>query len=182
MATKYKVATAKKSQKTSKSEKGLDPEFLRKTTQDLIEALTSPAYVEALVAVREAPKEKRLVEASRRLTPDGLRKLGVPIPPGMRISSRYFETGFPDSIDVQLGDPQKGGVNLINALNEVKPGLLDSLHINNPEIYEELVTRTDIDLPTARFKLCTCGGRTVSGPLGIGHGTVCGGAGVSALE
>jgi hypothetical protein len=167
------------------SEQGLDPAFLRKTTQDLIEALTSPAYVAAVQAVRDAPDESRLVEASHRLTPDGLRKQGVPIPSDMRITSRYFETGFPNAIDVELGDPPPGGVNLVNALNEAKPGLLDSLRINNPEIYNALIAQNNEALLGkdihAQLGYCNCGGHTFTGPLGIGSGTVCGGAGAKII-
>jgi hypothetical protein len=160
------------------SEQGLDPTFLRKTTDDLIKALTSPAYVAAVQAVRDAPEESRLVEASHRLTPDGLRNLGVPIPSDMRITSRYFETGFPNAIDVELGDPPAGGVNLVNALNEAKPGLLDNLRINNPEIFQALIAQSNEALGKgvhARIGYCNCGGHTFSGPLV--NGTVCGGAG-----
>lgn len=157
-------------------EKGLDPEFLRNTTQDLIEALTSQPYVEAMLAVRAAPDEERLLEASKRLTPDALRALGVPLPSEMRISSRYFETGFPDSIDVELGDPPAGGVNLIEALNEVRPGFLDDLRLNHPDIYQTVIAPREASAisPTARFGYCNCGGRDFSGPI---SGTVCGGAG-----
>lgn len=80
---------------------------LRKTTDDMIDALTSPAYVEAMRKLRAAPDDKRLDEATRRLSPDGLRELGVPIPEGMRISSRYFEPGFAEP--VELGDSEFGG-------------------------------------------------------------------------
>ena len=164
------------------SEQGLDPKFLRKTTQDLIEALTSPAYVEAVQAVRDAPEESRLDEASKRLTPDGLRNQGVPLPSDMRITSRYFESGFPSAIDVELGDPPAGGVNLVNALNEAKPGLLDNLRINNPEIYKALIEQNNEALAAglhARIGYCNCGGHTFSGPLV--NGTVCGGAGAHLM-
>ncbi|HEX2653625.1 MAG TPA: hypothetical protein VHN11_08240 [Xanthobacteraceae bacterium] len=159
----------------------LDRAVLRKTTDDLIEALTAPAYVEAMLAVRSAPEEHRLEEASRRLSPDALRKLGVPLPPDMRISSRYFETGFPDSIDVELGDPPQGGLNLINELNKVQPGLLDSLHTQYPDIYQALVAQSanaGLSSPITRIGTCQCGGAIVTGPFGIGHGTACGGAGL----
>lgn len=160
--------------------RSIDLEFLRKSTQELIEALTSPAYVEAMLAVRSAPDEERLVEASRRLRPDALRQLGVPLPAGMRISSRYFESGFPHSIDAELGDPPDGGINLVNALNDAKPGLLDNLRVNNPECYQAIIALRQGSAvgQVTRFGGCTCGGRDISGPFGIGHGTACGGAGL----
>lgn len=160
--------------------RGLDAEFLRKTTDELIEALTSPAYIEAVRAVRVAPEDKRMLEASKRLTPEALRALGVPLPAGMRISSRYFETGFPDSIDVELGDAPEGGVNLINALNKAKPGLLDDLRANNAEIFKTLISPQETTGPqTPRIGYCNCGGHDFSGPLV--SGTVCGGAGAHVM-
>lgn len=166
------------SEKGVDAESGLDPEFLRKTTQDLIKALTSKPYVDALLAVRKAPEDARLMEASRRLNPDALRKLGVPLAPDMRITSRYFETGFPDAIDVEVGDRLDGSINLINALNAAKPGLLDNLRINNPEIYKALTTFREGPGHTARIGYCNCGGHTFSGVV---SGTVCGGAGAHVL-
>jgi hypothetical protein len=79
---------------------------LRRMTDEMIAALTSPPYVEAMRAVRAAPEDERLDEAAKRLSPEALRDLGVPIPDGMRISSRYFEKGF--SEPVELGDIEKG--------------------------------------------------------------------------
>lgn len=157
----------------------LDAVRLREMTDQMIEALTAPAYVEALRAVKAAPEQQRLVEASRRLSPDGLRQLGVPIPPGMRISSRYFEREFPQSIE--LGDPPGGGVNTVNALNEVEPGLLDRLRQEHVELYRRLVSEEGDgepdfgpDIPEAlSIGGCACGGRFVP-PIGP---TVCGGAG-----
>jgi hypothetical protein len=73
---------------------------LREMTDRMIEALTSPPYVEAMRAVRASPEDDRLAEAERRLSPDALRDLGVPIPEGMRISSRYFEKGLPEPVEV----------------------------------------------------------------------------------
>jgi hypothetical protein len=145
----------------------------------MIEALTAPAYVEALRAVRAAPEEMRLVEASRRLSPDALRDLGVPIPPGMRITSRYFERGFPT---VELGDPPGGGVNTVNALNELQPGLLDRLRKENLALFRNLATpegeagpefSPDVD-EELRLGGCSCGGA----PVSIFGPRVCGGAGV----
>ena len=66
---------------------------MRKMTDEMIAALTSPVYVEAMREIMAAPDEDRLNQASRRLSPEGLKEMGVPIPPGMRISSRYFEKG-----------------------------------------------------------------------------------------
>jgi hypothetical protein len=161
--------------KGNREESGLNAESFRRMTGRMIEALSDPRYVEAVRAVRAAPDEARLVEATRRLSPDGLREQGVPIPPGMRISSRYFEPGFPDV--VELGDPPAGRINMVNALNEVAPGLLDRLRMNHPEIYRQLAAPgPGLDLgPEPRVKHCACGGHTFGSAVPT---TVCGGAGV----
>jgi hypothetical protein len=163
----------------SENEKPDDVARLHLETQKIIDALTAPAYVAALRAVKDAPIDKRLLEASNRLTPDALRKQGVPIPEGMRISSRYFEKGLPASIN--FGDLPDGSPNPLNALNESNPGLLDKLRSSNKEAFASLIsnetTKGDDKLVLAAFGGCHCGGIGIIGPLGIGHGTACGGAG-----
>jgi hypothetical protein len=78
----------------------IDPKRLTKITADMIAAITSPAYVEAMNTLKKTPMEKRLAVATKLLTPDALRKKGVKLPEGMRISSRYFEPGKPAVIQV----------------------------------------------------------------------------------
>ena len=159
-----------------------DPDVarLRKETQEIIDALTSPAYVAALRAVKAAPESKRLLEASKRLTPDALRKQGVAVPEGMRISSRYFEKGFPQPIE--FGDRADGKPNPVAALNESNPGLLDEMRSNNPELFKVIASDETPPPSGNNFTLasiggCACGGRVLTGPFGIGSTTACGGAG-----
>jgi hypothetical protein len=146
----------------------------------MIEALTDPRYVEAVRAVRAAPDEERLVEATRRLSPDALRRLGVPIPDGMRISSRYFEPGLPG--EVELGDASPSG-NVVNALNEAAPGLLDRIRVEEPELFKRLAVeddsmkkKTDPSEPLGLYH-CACGGGTLPIPPFFPHS--CGGAGAN---
>lgn len=80
----------------------IDPDFLKAHTDKIIAAITSPAYVEAMKKLRGTPSEMRRALAEKILTPDALRAAGVPLPAGMRISSRYFQSDFPESIE--LGD------------------------------------------------------------------------------
>jgi hypothetical protein len=81
---------------------------MRRMTDEMIAALTSPFYVEAMRQIMSASDEDRLNEASRRLSPEGLKEMGVPIPPGMRISSRYFEKGMAEM--AEFGDiGEEGG-------------------------------------------------------------------------
>ncbi|SFV37033.1 hypothetical protein [Hyphomicrobium facile] len=150
---------------------------LRDETQSIIDALTAPAYVAALRAVKAAPVEKRLLEATKRLTPEALRREGVNLPEGMRISSRYFESDLPKPLE--LGDLPDGRPNPLIKLSVSNPGLLDDLRANNPAALAALLSdsHTNLgnvtELPMVRFGGCHCGGGTLPG---IG-GTACGGAG-----
>lgn len=131
----------------------LDVQALRNEVDTMVKALTHPAYVEAMRAVREAPIESRLAEGSKRLHPDALRAAGVPLPDKMRISSRYFEDGLPTS--VEFGDTPEGP-NLVNALNEGRPGFLDELRADNPALFSKLLNTDKM-----RFMAtpgCCCGG------------------------
>jgi hypothetical protein len=152
----------------------LDRDRLKVITQEMVEAITSPEYIEAIQAVRNAPEEERLVEASRRLAVDALREAGVRLPEDVRISSRYFEEDLPTGLE--LGNVS--GVNVINELNATRPGLLDELRQSNPDVFERLVT---IDLPGTPVGPTGTGGRMpetgISGCAGAGGLTFCGCAG-----
>jgi len=133
----------------------LNPEQLRREITQMVEAMTHPAFVEALRTVNSTPIEKRLAEGSRLLNPQALREKGVPLPADMRISSRYFEEGLPNPID--FGDGPGGRSNLVNAINTAEPGLLDRLRIEKPDLFSELVALP----PTPGFSAlgaCCCGG------------------------
>jgi hypothetical protein len=160
----------------------LDPEQLRRETGRMIDALTDPRYVAAVRAVRAAPDDERLAEATRQLSSEGLRKLGVPIPEGMRLSSRYFEPGLPG--EIELGDSPAGERNMISTLNEAAPGLLDRLRVNEPDLFKALAVSDDRmmtaegDLEPLGIMHCACGGGSIPGPF---HGSVCSGAGVDPI-
>jgi hypothetical protein len=143
----------------------LSAERLREITNKMVDAISSPAYVEAMRAVKSAPEGQRLDEAMRRLAPDVLRAQGVPLPEGMRISSRYFEKGYSP---IEVGELPEGQRNLLKELNEREPGVLDRLRRRDPQFLDNLA---DL-LQPAQFSpvaLCGCAGG--------GAATVCGCAG-----
>lgn len=78
----------------------LDPERLRGEINQMIDALTSPPFVEAMRAIRAVPVSQRLAEGAKRLDPTVLREQGVPLPSNMRISSRYFDDELPEPVEV----------------------------------------------------------------------------------
>jgi hypothetical protein len=97
---------------TSDSE--FDVQRLRTITNEMINAITSPAFVEAMRKLREAAPASRLSEGSKLLSTDSLRAAGVPLPKDMLISSRYFEPDTGKVInggDFQMGQvqPAPGG-------------------------------------------------------------------------
>ncbi|WP_327090275.1 hypothetical protein OIE66_06535 [Nonomuraea sp. NBC_01738] len=147
-----------------------DAARLRDATQQTIDMLSHPAFVEAMQAVRKAPADKRLLEGSKRLNPKTLRERGVPLPDYMRISSRYFEEGLPHPIN--FGDGEGGRPNIVNGLNEAAPGLLDRLRETNQPLFKELVSCEDDEAELLRWGGCACGG-------GL---TFCAGGGFSTLE
>ncbi|QBK30394.1 hypothetical protein [Roseitalea porphyridii] len=73
----------------------LEVERLKKMSSEMIDAISSPAFVEAMRKLKETPVEDRLKVGAKLLDPKRLRKEGVPLPDDMRISSRYFEPGKP---------------------------------------------------------------------------------------
>jgi hypothetical protein len=145
----------------------LDPAKLREITDQMVDAISSPAYVDAMRAIKAAPEENRLEEAMRLLTPEALIAQGVPLPPGMRISSRYFEAGF-DSIEV--GEFLDGQPNILRALNERDPTLLDRLRTRDPLSFNRFVRLVQPNrFSPDPLALCGCGGG--------GAATICGCAG-----
>jgi hypothetical protein len=79
-------------------------DLLREEINKMTEALTHPAYVDAMKNVRNAPRDERLVVGSRLLNPDALRAQGVLLPENMRISSRYFDEDNPQG--AEFGTPR----------------------------------------------------------------------------
>lgn len=76
----------------------IDVKRLEKITAEMIKAISSPQFVEAMRKLKATPMDKRLAEAKRTLTPSALNAAGAKLPPKMRISSRYFEKGSPPMI------------------------------------------------------------------------------------
>jgi hypothetical protein len=156
-------------------EKRLDVDKLRLVTNEVIAAITSPAFVEAVRAVREVPADQRLVEGSRRLSPDALRAAGVPLPQNFRVSSRYFEDGLPGPIN--FGDDPTGRPNVVNEMNRAEPGALDRLRANEPELFAQLVAPAIADGDSAGRRPPGMGPIVAGGCACGGIPAACGGTG-----
>ncbi len=154
----------------------LDVERLKKITGELIDAITSPEFIEQVRMVRTAPENERLAEASRRLSVDALRAAGVKLPTDMRVSNRYFEESF--GTPIEFGDYPNSRPNIINELNKAQPGFLDQLRQTNPDVFNNLVTlgrsTNEIELGTSLPDVLSWGGCAGAGGL-----TFCGCGGFS---
>ncbi|MFE4023243.1 hypothetical protein ACFXPZ_38600 [Streptomyces sp. NPDC059101] len=151
----------------------LQAEKIREITQQIVDIVTSPQFVEAVRAVSSAPEDQRLLEGSRRLSPQALRQQGIELPDGMRMSSRYFEEGLLPS-PVEYGDGPDGTLNITNSLNADEPGALDRLRVHDPKLFRKLLDLTDKEyLNFSRhpgfFGFCSCAGKKGT-CTGIGGG------------
>lgn len=77
-----------------------DVKRLREKTDEMITAITAPAFVEAMRQLKNTPVKDRLATGAKLLKPDALRAAGVKLPRDMRITSRYFEPGKAAVIEV----------------------------------------------------------------------------------
>jgi hypothetical protein len=77
-----------------------DAARLQAKTSEMIKAITSPAFVEAMRQLKQTPVKDRLAMGAKVLDPATLRRAGVPLPSDMRITSRYFEPGKAGVIEV----------------------------------------------------------------------------------
>jgi hypothetical protein len=91
----------------------IDAGHLTKITNDLIQAISSAPFVAAMKTLKATPPEQRLQIASSTLSPAALQAAGVQFPEGMRITSRYFEPGSPDIIEVTDDGAVLRNVNLL---------------------------------------------------------------------
>lgn len=134
-----------------------DSNELRRITDQVLTVLTDTRFLEQMQAVNSAPPNRRLAEASKRLTPKALSEIGIRIPENVRLSSRYFDDQA--NAEVELADVQ-GGLNIVNALNETRPGFLDDLKLQRPDLFRRIVEQ-DVEKTTASLRSsggCLCGG------------------------
>jgi hypothetical protein len=78
----------------------IDPRRVRKEMDEMIEMITHPAFVAAMKKMKETPVSERQALGKRTLTVAALTAGGVRMPAGMRVTTRYFERGIPEVIEV----------------------------------------------------------------------------------
>ena len=97
----------------------VNAKMLTQITNELIAAISSEPFVAAMKKLKETPLEQRLDLARNTLTPTILKQAGVKLPSGMRVTSRYFEPGSPDVIEVT-----DYGASLLNLNTMSSPGVM----------------------------------------------------------
>src|SRR5688572_9247342 len=99
----------------------IDPERLRALTEKILRTVLQPALLEQLKQAQSAPGAEFFAEASKRLTPAALRAAGIDVPPGVRISSRYFDDG---SVTSSAVIDTKGGETILSTIQSQFPASL----------------------------------------------------------
>lgn len=81
----------------------IDAGKVKAEMEQMIDMISHPAFVDAMKQLKESPVSKRQELGKSILTIDALRKAGIDVPPEMRLTTRYFEPGKPDIIEVSPG-------------------------------------------------------------------------------
>lgn len=147
----------------------------KKATDDLVATLTSDEMLKRMRGFKDLPADDRLAAASKLLSVEGLEKMGVSLPEGMRLTSRYFENDlgafeFQDTGDGKLGARQRLELldpEFVQGLKKNHPDILDRIDVLDPEMFE------GVGIPGGT-NLAACGG--AGGSIGGTGGCACGGA------
>lgn len=99
----------------------IDPQKVRADMDVMINMTTHPAFVDAMRTLKATPVGDRLDVGKKLLTVDALKAQGVDIPAGMRLTTRYFEPGSPDILQINP-DGTVGNTIIPNANVPLVPG------------------------------------------------------------
>ena len=77
-----------------------DAAAVKKEMDVMVNMITHPAFVDAMKTLKATPVAKRRATGKKILTVDVLKKKGVDIPDGMRLTTRYFEPGRPGVLEM----------------------------------------------------------------------------------
>jgi hypothetical protein len=103
----------------------IDATKVRKEMECMIDMITHPAFVAAMKLMKETPISGRQELGKKTLTVKALKAQGVKLPEGMRVTTRYFEQGRPDVLEV---DPDgeahvtKSPLFMTGSPNKLQPG------------------------------------------------------------
>jgi hypothetical protein len=143
----------------------LDRDSLKKESEKILGCVTNPRFLEQLEEIRRVPRDRRIGEAAKRLTPDALRKAGVDVPEGVRLSSRYFEQG--EDFNIELGE-LPGRIPVVPAIESIQPGFLDRLRVERPDLFSQLVRDPQFAGSATSWSVCGCVGGGFCAGIGGG--------------
>lgn len=157
------------------------PDEFKAAIDKLVATLTSDEMVNRMRAFKHLPPEDRLAESAKLLSVDGLKEMGIEMPDGMRLSSRYFES---DRGTFEFGDVD-GDKTALDQLADADPGFIANLKAKHPDVYNNLKVMpanpatgapTDLSLAASGgpVQMGACGG--AGGSVGGTGGCACGGS------
>jgi len=79
----------------------INPVKVKKEMDAMIEMITHPAFVDAMKTMKQTPNSKRLALGKEVLSVQSLKSKGVKMPEGMRVTTRYFEPGTPEVLELR---------------------------------------------------------------------------------
>jgi hypothetical protein len=77
---------------------------IEEQTRRLNQVWTHPRFIELIQDLEETPENERPEVARRLVTRDELDRRGIPIPPGVRITTRWFEDPRAQTLESPLVD------------------------------------------------------------------------------
>lgn len=78
----------------------IDAEKVKSEMKAMVKMTSHPAFVAAMKNLKETPLDQRLDVGRETLTVEALKAQGVDMPDQMRLTTRYFEPGTPNVIEV----------------------------------------------------------------------------------
>ncbi len=103
----------------------IDATAVKKEMDVMVNMITHPAFVDAMKTLKSTPPAQRREVGKKILTVENLKKKGVDIPKGMRLTTRYFEPGRPGILEM-LPDGAIRNTKLPNfPIGKLDPGTLD---------------------------------------------------------
>jgi len=103
----------------------IDRKRVKKEMDALIEMITHPAFVAAMRDLKATPVAERRKLAKDVLAIETLKSAGVTVPRGMRVTTRYFEHGKTEAIQISP-DGRLSTIRLPKELVGGRPGGLVS--------------------------------------------------------
>ena len=80
-----------------------DPAEIARITNEVTAVVTHPAFLQMMEKIQSLPEPERQKEAEKVAQVRTLQQHGIPLPTGLRVSTRWFEN--PASAQLKVPDP-----------------------------------------------------------------------------